>query len=69
MNKDKSVSNDFDEILDDMDKEKYNRFNISEKIENLKIKLKAQHKILIAAEYNRKCAVYDTGQMTKNRQK
>ncbi|CAI2179168.1 7076_t:CDS:2, partial [Funneliformis geosporum] len=40
---------------DDDDEEQ----NLSERIENLKIKLRKQYKILTATEYNRKCVVYE----------
>src|SRR3989337_1731396 len=58
MNKDKSTPDDFVEVLDDMDEEEQNQLNIVERIENLKIELKEQQKILTVTEYNKKRALY-----------
>ncbi len=58
MNKDKSTPNDFIEVLDNIDKKEQNQLNIVERIENLKIELKEQQKILIVTEYNKKRAIY-----------
>ncbi|CAI2191986.1 12355_t:CDS:1, partial [Funneliformis geosporum] len=59
MNKDKLTSDDFVEVLDDMDEKEQNQLNIVERIENLKIELKEQQKILTVTEYNKKCAIYE----------
>ena len=58
MNKDKSTPNDFIEVLDNIDKKEQNQLNIVERIENLKIELKEQQKILTVTEYNKKHAIY-----------
>ena len=40
MNKHQSIPIDFEDVLDDMEDEDQNPFNLNEKIENLKVELK-----------------------------
>jgi hypothetical protein len=58
MNNNKLIPDDFKDVLDDMDEEEQNQLDISERIENLRTELKEQQKILTAAEYNKKRAIY-----------
>ncbi|PKY17193.1 hypothetical protein RhiirB3_429742 [Rhizophagus irregularis] len=55
----KLIPDDFEDVLDDMDEEKQNQLDVGERIENLKTDLKEKQKILTAAEYNKKCAIYE----------
>ncbi|RGB33147.1 hypothetical protein C1646_762008 [Rhizophagus diaphanus] len=55
----KPIPDDFEDILDDMDKEEQNQPDVGERIKNLKTDLKEKQKILTAAEYNRKRAIYE----------
>ncbi|CAB4429628.1 unnamed protein product [Rhizophagus irregularis] len=55
----KLIPDDFEDVLDDMDEEERNQLDVGEKIENLKTDLKEKQKILTAAEYNRKRAIYE----------
>ncbi|CAG8475197.1 8085_t:CDS:2 [Diversispora eburnea] len=48
-----SIPDDFDEILN-TDNDKWNYYNINEKIENLNLELQEQQKILTVMEYNKK---------------
>jgi hypothetical protein len=59
LRKNQSGPEDFEDILDDMEEEDQNQFNLNEKIENLKIELKEQRKTLTVAEYNKKRAIYE----------
>ena len=59
MNKHRSTPIDFEEILDDMEDEDQNPFNLNEKIENLKVELKNQQKSMTVAEYNKKRAIFE----------
>ena len=59
MNKHRSTPIDFEEVLDDMEDEDQNPFNLNEKIENLKVELKNQQKSMTVAEYNKKRAIFE----------
>jgi len=59
MNKHRSTPIDFKEVLDDMEDEDQNPFNLNEKIENLKIELKNQQKSMTVAEYNKKRVIFE----------
>jgi hypothetical protein len=59
LRKNQSGPKDFEDILDDMEEEDQNQFNLNKKIENLKIELKEQRKTLTVAEYNKKRAIYE----------
>ncbi|PKK45876.1 hypothetical protein RhiirC2_834733, partial [Rhizophagus irregularis] len=59
MNKHQSTPIDFEEVLDDMEDEGPNPFNLNEKIEILKAELKNQQKSMTVAEYNKKRAIFE----------
>ncbi len=59
INKNKSTSDDFVKILDNIDDEEQNQHNINERIENLKIEFKEQQKTLIIIKYNKKYTIYE----------
>ena len=56
INKHKSIPDDFDEVLDDMENEEFNHtlLNLKERVENLKVELKEKQKSLTVTEYNKK---------------
>ena len=54
----KSTLDDFTKILNDTEDEKWNQLVLKEKIENLKIELQKQYKVLMMIEYNKKCAIF-----------
>ena len=53
----KTITDDFEEVLDYMDEEDRNQLSIGERIKILKIELRGQQKILTATEYNKKRAI------------
>jgi hypothetical protein len=59
MNKHQSTPIDFEEVLDDMEDEGPNPFNLNEKIEILKVELKNQQKTMTVSEYNKKRAIFE----------
>ena len=54
INKHKSIPDDFDEVLDDMENEEFNHtlLNLKERVKNLKVELKEKEKSLTVTEYN-----------------
>ena len=61
INKHKSILNDFNEVLDDMENEEFNYIllNLKERVENLKVELKEKQKLLTVTEYNKKRAIFE----------
>ena len=55
----KSTLDDFTKIVDDTKDEEWNQLVLKEKIENLKIELQKQHKVLTVTEYNKKRAIFE----------
>src|SRR5947207_15051521 len=61
INKHKSIPDDFDEVLDDMENEELNHtlLNLKERVENLKVELKEKQKSLTVTEYNKKREIFE----------
>ncbi len=54
-----TISDDFDEVLDDVKNEYDDQLNINERIESLKVEFKEKQKKLSVSEFNKKWAIFE----------